>query len=192
MSLAVVSSGASRVTKALINLALARQAEFDEEAQRVYLHILRDTDPALVARACGTWADRPRGEFAPAMPTAADIRILAEEIGRGDEAERRAARVLPLPKSEEDEPRYFCADCKDEPNGWRIFWCHGSGKLRSFDVGDWNGALSRVDCGRHAIHLPHTYAAKCGCYETNPVIQQARERQQRKVEERAAGGRSRR
>ena len=165
---AAPQAGGARITKALVNLALARQAEFADGAQRVYLHLLADLDPALVARSCEVWARRPRGEYAPAMPTAADIRATVTELQRADADAARARALHPMPQSDEDGPRYFCPNCFDETSWWRTFWCQGRGASRSLARPEY-AVGSMVECGRAKEHKPHSYVARCECYGTNPV-----------------------
>ena len=168
--------GKDRIQKALVNLALARQAEFEDGAQRVYLHLLADLDPALVARACEEWARRPRAEFAPVMPTAADIRQTALDIQHRDAADARRRALAPAPSFDDDGPRYFCLSCYDETSGFRTFWCQGRGKGRSLERPAY-AVGSMVECGKAKDHTPHSYVARCECFETNPVSARRRERE---------------
>lgn len=64
------------------------------------------------------------------------------------------------------EPTYHCIDCKDEPNGWRVFWCPGVGDSHSGEL-----LPGRAICARRHDHYPHSYVERCGCIDTNPVIQ---------------------
>lgn len=161
--------------KSLRNLALARQAEFLDGTQRVYLHVLQDVDSRLVSEACGQLALRPRAEFEPAMPTVGDVRAIALELGKAEAEAARMAKLLPLPKREDDEPRYFCLECRDEPYSWRPFWCPGTSQSRDV-VRPEHVRASLVDCGRVKEHKPHDYVARCECRDVNPVAAQARER----------------
>ena len=88
-----------------------------------------------------------------------------------------------LPVDPEDEPTFHCHVCRDESAGWRPFWCPGAGKFRTFEVPAW-GEGSIVDCGRRRPDDGHNYRARCECFETNPVIQARREREQRRRVER--------
>ena len=178
-----VASGATAVAvlKALINLAIARQAEFADGAQRVYLHLLSDLDPALVRRACDVWALRPRAEFAPAMPDAASLRETVAELAREDaEASRRRA-LAPMPVSDDDGPRYFCLSCRDESSSFRPFWCPGTGDKRTLDRPA-RSEGSIVECGRTQPHGQHDYVARCECWQRNPVVDARRQRQHVKRE----------
>ena len=154
-----------RKAKALANLALARQAEFAEGAMRVYLHVLRDVDGALLARACAEWAEKPRGEFQPAMPEAAALKATAERIARGD-AESNRLKALPAHSHDHREPVFYCVACLDESSGWRPFHCQG----RPREITS-TGHGTTVDCGRHHEHLPHSYVARCECWQQNPVVE---------------------
>lgn len=156
------------VLKALANLAIARQAEFADGAQRVYLHLLSDLDPALIRRACEVWARRPRAEFAPAMPDAASLRETVAELARADAEASRLRALAPMPVSDDDGPRYFCLSCRDESSGFRPFWCPGSGEHRTLDRPA-RSEGSIVDCGRSHPHWSHDYVARCECWQRNPV-----------------------
>jgi len=71
------------------------------------------------------------------------------------------------------EPTYECLDCKDEPNGWRMWWCPGvelAGRAQPDDI------TARHSCGRTMAHAPHSYADRCPCLPTNQTIQRAKER----------------
>lgn len=166
-----------RKLKALVSLALARQAEFTDAAQRVYLHLLADTDEALIARACEDWAKRPRGEYAPAMPTAADLRATADLIAQQDQQALRSRALAPMPVADEDGPRFFCVDCRDESSGWRPFWCHGMGPLRDLHRPA-RAEGSITSCGRPGHHAPHGFVERCACWAVNPVIAARRAKQQ--------------
>lgn len=77
------------------------------------------------------------------------------------------------------EPRFYCLACLDEPNGWRIFWCRGDGRLRA-QPEDKPRHLAGTDtqpCGRTKEHPPHSYSERCACRDTNPVIAEHRRRQ---------------
>lgn len=177
-------SGKEKIRKSLQNLAIARQAEFEDASQRVYLHLLEDLDPALIARACREWALKPREAFAPTMPSAADLRASVTELARQDAHEQKLRSLPPAPVSEDHEPRFFCPSCRDEANGWRPFWCPGIGSARSFNRPD-RAIGSVVDCGRQRAHSGHDYVTKCECWGRNPVVERLKERElRRKVEKR--------
>lgn len=86
------------VLKALVALSRARQAEFHEVDQRVYVRVLEDLTCELVLTACGVLAAAPRPEYGSAMPSAGDIRrevgLIAARRREQAEAEQRA-RLLP-------------------------------------------------------------------------------------------------
>lgn len=172
-------SAKDKIKKSLVNLAIARQAEFEDGAQRVYLHLLADLDPALIARACHEWALKPREAFTSTMPSAADLRATVAEIARVDAAEAKLRALPPAPLDAEDEPRFFCASCRDESNGWRAFWCPGGGADRTFERPA-RAEGSIVDCGRQRRHAGHDYVARCECWGRNPVVERAKERELRR------------
>lgn len=172
-------SAKDRIQKSLVNLAIARQAEFEDGSQRVYVHLLADLDPALIARACHEWALKEREAFTPTMPSAADIRATVAAIAAQDAAEAHYRALPPAPADEGDEPRFFCLSCRDESNGWRPFWCPGSGSGRTFNRPD-RALGSVVDCGRQRAHGGHDYVAKCECWGRNPVVERAKERELRR------------
>jgi hypothetical protein len=74
--------------------------------------------------------------------------------------------------SDDDGPRYFCVACRDEPAAWRLWCCAGLGKFRAVTVRD----IPTSQCGRRKDHPPHTYAERCQCSQTNPVVAEHRRR----------------
>jgi hypothetical protein len=87
------------ILKSLIALSRARQAEFDEADQRVYLHVLSDLYPAQVQAACVNLARRPRPEYGSAMPSAGDIREACYDVARKQrEAIEEGQRHRALPE----------------------------------------------------------------------------------------------
>jgi len=68
------------------------------------------------------------------------------------------------------QPTFYCADCQDEPSGWRIFECRGVGPFAS------TRDKPYFPCARLQEHGPHSYADRCHCLNTNPVTRAARER----------------
>lgn len=77
-----------------------------------------------------------------------------------------------------DEPTYHCRLCWDEPNGWILCWCPGTGPHRVADAvtPPRFAGTERRFCGRQPKegHGPHAFAERCSCVDTNPVIQRAR------------------
>lgn len=158
------------VRRSLGALALAVNHGLEEEQLRVAAYALRDLSPSLLRAAC-----LKLGQTERFWPKPIDIRETADAILVDEHARESAAKLLPMPKSEADEPRFFCLDCRDEPNAWRPLYCLGSGEQRAVK------APAHVDvpthpCGRLKPHYPHNYAEKCGCSDTNPVIAEARRR----------------
>ncbi len=181
-----------RRREALKFLALARQADPDVATASAYLVALRDLDPGLLEEACYQLANEPRPDYGSALPDVGTIRARASRVARERrEAERRAKVVLALPtRSGPDEPTFFCTRCFDEPSGWQIVWCPGTGDARQVEPPKRALETRIAPCGRRPNpgldHLPHTYAERCGCYETNPVIARHRERERKRQQERAA------
>lgn len=167
------------VLRSLVNLAIARQAEFEDGAQRVYVHLLSDLNPAVVERACHALALRPRADYTTAMPSAADVRLAVQEVLQQDALDREFALRAPMPVDDEDGPRFFCLNCRDESSAWRPFWCPGTGKARTFNRPA-HAEGSMVECGKRTDHAGHRYVARCECYETNPVIAERRKREIRR------------
>jgi len=165
-----------RLTRALAALAVARGAEADEFALQVYLEALSDVDVRLLERACFDLAREPRAEFESALPPVATIRSQASAILRVDSKVQAEAQLLPMPKSQDDEPRYFCPDCLDEPNGWRVHQCSGW-KAPVVDERT-TARLEGLDgrhCGRRIQHIAHSFCERCHCWQRNPVVWQRKQ-----------------
>lgn len=160
------------IASALADMAIARGGTFDDYQTPIYLRGLVDLDAALVARACEQLGLEPREDFTPVVPPVGTIRQRVERLAREDTAKAAAAKLLPLPKSEDDEPRYFCVACRDEPYGWRVFRCGGKGESAGLARGD--GEL--YACSRRVDHYPHSYVERCACHGTNPVSAEHRRR----------------
>ena len=141
-----------RLDAALSKLATARAATVDEFTLLTYADVLADVDVSLIERACFEMAKAPRADFEAALPSAGAIRAQAEHLSSADRVRTAAAKLLPMPKSEDDEPRYFCSECCDEPSGWRILTC------------------PLAPCGRLKAHVPHPYAVHCHCWHVNPAV----------------------
>lgn len=169
-------AGEMVVVEALSRLAIARGGVLDEITLSVYLDTLDDQSPQLVARACATLAKTPREEFGPVVPAVGTIRELVGKIAREDSEREAAKRLLPAPKRDSDEPVFFCLNCHDEPNGWSITWCPGVGDVRELSPTDRALSTRICPCGQGQRHRAHTYAERCPCLETNPIIARHRER----------------
>lgn len=159
------------VGEAISRLAIARGATMtDERIGDVYLDALADLDPNLVRRACADLAKLPRAEFEPMMPSVGAIRVVCGDLAQTDAAEAAKRLLGPAPNRDRDEPTYYCPNCHDEPNGWRLYECRGSGPLAA--------TLDRPysPCGRAKTHGPHSFAERCACLPHNPVIREAKER----------------
>jgi hypothetical protein len=95
-----VVENAGRILKALVTLATARQARFEEGAQRVYVSLLKGYDPARITAVCEQLAREPRGEYEPAMPELGEILVRCNAAMRRDRealeaSERQRAKLLP-------------------------------------------------------------------------------------------------
>jgi hypothetical protein len=169
---------ASVIADALHRVALARATSLEDDTIEVYLDALADLDATLVAQACRELAKLERREYDTALPSVGTIRERVARIGDAMAAARAAAKLLPLPASDQDGPRFLCLDCRDESNGWRHWWCPGAGDLRRQALPTaWSGT-SICECGQRREHAPHPYVTRCTCWETNSVIARRREREQ--------------
>lgn len=90
-------SDAQRKLEALLLLAAARSAAFEDLAQRAYLAVLSDVPVDDVRATCFEIAKTVRPEYGPAMPDAGRIReaCLARGRRRHELAEAKRARLLP-------------------------------------------------------------------------------------------------
>lgn len=150
---------------ALVRLAAARGGLLDDVTSEVYLERLSRLDALLVKRACEHWSDIPREDFQPVLPPVGLLIETAERFARDDQAQIAAAKLLPAPVREDDEKPYFCLECRDEPYGWRAYWCRGKGKSAVIDQPDRSGVLP---CARRDSHSPHSYVERCSCFDVNP------------------------
>jgi len=157
------------VKTALQALAIARSSEADEAVLAVYLHELADLDRGLVMLACERLAKLPRREYQAALPDVGTIRAEAMlvQVERDREAARR--RLAPIPEQEDRRMYRHCLDCQD--SGWRLFRCTG----QTGDRGLRDPELTLLGCARRAQHQAHSYADRCQCIETNPMIARRRD-----------------
>lgn len=162
----VLPQNQRRAQTALSYLSAARQANPDPETAGVYLTALSDVDPALLERACRELANEPRGEYGTALPDVGTIRRRCEALAVADQDRAERAKLLPMPASRRNEPTYHCLQCFDEPNGWLVRVCPGD------DV----GTVDEYHCGRVHTHARHTFAMRCECLPTNPVIRWKKDR----------------
>lgn len=158
----------SPLTQAIVALAIARRADFDDAEVQVYVDLLSDLQPSLVARACVQLGRQSRKAFEAAMPTAGDIRGTVADLEAQDRAAERAAKLLPAPSDADPRTWVFCQTCQDQ--GQQLFRCPGT-------VGQDSGRdahLPTASCGRAFHHTAHSFAAPCPCVDTNPVIARRR------------------
>lgn len=171
------------IAEALTRLAIARGAILDETTTDVYLRQLTAIepihDPVLITRACEELGNFERGEMELALPAVGTIRARCESILSRDAAETAAKKLLPFPKSDEDGPTFFCLDCRDETNGWRMFYCPGIGALRVNALPAHYADLTATVCARHNNHGPHVYTEHCACHGRNPVAAERRAKESR-------------
>lgn len=163
----------ARVKTSLQALAIARSTEADEAVLVVYLRALDDLDATLISRACERLAKQPRLEYQAALPEVGLIREEVAKIQREDTARDHQRRLAPHTRREEDPSTWiFCRDCED--SSYRQFRCDGF----TNDTGSRDEHLRMVRCARRQNHQPHTYAERCHCYDTNPVIAKRRQRRE--------------
>ncbi len=169
-----------RMASALAALALARGGLIDEAQVVVYLRLMADADTALVERACEAIAREPRDDFDPVLPSVGAILERAKSMAASDAKVAAAARLLPMPKSDEDGPRYFCLDCFDEPSGWRIHQCAGwqAPVIDARTTARLEGLDGR-HCGRRTVHHAHSFSERCHCWQYNPVVAERKKRLER-------------
>lgn len=172
------------IASALADMAIARGGTFDDYQTPVYLRGLVDLDAGLVGRACEQIGLEPRDPYSPVVPPVGTIRARVFALAREDTAKIAAAKLLPAPVAEPDEQPYFCLECRDEPNAWVVRWCRGRGKSAVVESTD--RGLAILPCARRDSHPPHSYAERCACLPSNPVIaghrRRIRDAQQRKSE----------
>lgn len=161
-----LTEGELTIASALVDMAIARGGTFDDYQTPVYLRGLVDLDARLVARACEQIGLETRASYEQVVPAVGIIRARVVALSRDDAAKEAAAKLLPAPVAEPDEKPYFCLECRDEPHGWRTYWCRGKGPQAVIDQLERTGVLP---CARRHSHDPHTYVDRCGCYEVNPV-----------------------
>ena len=89
------------------------------------------------------------------------------------------------------ERLYHCRLCCDDVNGWILCQCAGAGEFRNEDVLTRKG-FERRPCARVSDHGPHTFADRCTCIPTNPVIQEKRLREEESRIKRQAKQKARR
>lgn len=162
----------SIVKTALEALAIARSSEADEGVLAVYLHSLEDLDFELVVEACERLGKLPRQAYQAALPEVGAIRAEVARLSREYREADFTAKLLPHTTRREDDPStwVFCLDCKD--SSYRQFRCDGLTGERGTRDED----LKLLRCARRMSHQAHTYAERCQCYSTNPVIAKRRER----------------
>lgn len=177
------------IASALAELAIARGGVLDEHQTPVYVRGLADLESGDVRAACDALAREPREDYGTVLPDVGTIRARAFEVARDRADEAARAKLLPPPRRrDDDEPTFHCLACFDEPNGWRQFWCPGSGALR-VDVSQRHArhdGLAIAGCGRLKAHGPHAYTERCTCVDTNPVIAEHRRKQAEYQQRRAA------
>ena len=159
------------LAEALTRLAIARGATLDELTLDVYATSLEDLPAETVRRACLDLGRQPRKDFESALPSVGTIRERSAELVRLDQVALEASRLLPMPQTDEDGPRYACLECRD--TAWREFACAGRGQSKG--IAPSSATVSAYPCARLKAHGPHTFAERCQCVDTNPVIARQRE-----------------
>ena len=135
---------ASKMT-ALDRLAIARQHDFTQNQQRVYLAALDSVPAPDVAFVCAHLATLVPKTFETRMPIVGVILDGCRELAATRRREAELSKRLAW--RETDEPTYRCPLCHDEPSGWAL-------------------ALQcpQTPCGRQKAHAPHSWARRCGCW----------------------------
>jgi hypothetical protein len=157
-------------------LAIARSSEADEAVLAVYLHSLADLDAGCVSRACERLSKRPRVAYEAALPDVGTIRAEAAKVAREDREAIERAKLLPGKPADDEDPRFWAFFRVCDDGGWRSFRCDGM----TGDYGTRDPFLRKLRCGRQQLHYGHSYAERCPCIDTNPVIAKRREAERRK------------
>jgi hypothetical protein len=160
------------VRASLQALAVARSSEADDAILAVYLHGLSDLETAHVQLACERLSRKPREAYQSALPDVGTIRAEAALVAREQREHAERRMLAPTPHDADPRSWVYCVNCLD--TSWHSFRCDGG----TGDTGDRDSHLKRVHCGRRNGHSMHTYAERCACYSTNPVIARRRERRQ--------------
>ncbi len=164
------------ISDAIARLAIARGSMVDDLTSDVYLDALADVSPELVRAACLELSKLPRADYETALPSVGTIREYCDRVAKRLESEAAAKRLLPVPKGDQDGPRVFCPHCQDEPSGWYLVWCHGSGQGFKSTPHERHADLEPCVCARRPSHPAHSWAVKCSCVDVNPIIAKSRAR----------------
>ncbi len=155
---------------ALAALATARRADLAPEELGVYCTLLADLRPVSVAEACTMLGKQARQAFEPAMPDVGAIRAAVAAVEAAHRAELRASRLLPAPTEGDPRTWVHCTDCGD--TGQALRRCPGVGATAPDSGRD---AYLRPElCARRFDHAPHSFADRCRCWDTNPVLARRR------------------
>jgi hypothetical protein len=135
----------------LAKLALARQADFSEDAERVYLEALSDIPVGYLQAGCFDLAKLPRADFGSTMPDVGTIRAAA--------LAHQPKFASPQPPVDSD-PRTWhrCHACADV--GFIVRMCPGppASDCGRGPAGYYRDGIYLAPC-RHA----HTVAQTCHC-----------------------------
>jgi hypothetical protein len=134
----------------LTSLAFARSTTFPDDAHATYLNLLSDISDDDLLQTCRELGQRPRENFEAAMPSVGEIRRHTLSRAKRLDEEEQTRRILRVAASDDQEPRYRCATCRD--TGWQEFKCPG---------------FPRPKCGREQGALkcyPHPYVERCRCW----------------------------
>jgi hypothetical protein len=168
-----------RVGNAILRLAIARSTEIDEEATTVFVRGLLDLDPRHVEQVCEEIGREPRREFTPALPELGTIRARVVELAKAEASEQRFKALPPMPADAAEQDRRLwlhCRACGDEPSGWKLVWCAGSGRQRAAEPTARFVDMDREHCGLRKEHAAHANTVRCSCHGNNPVVARRRER----------------
>jgi hypothetical protein len=168
-----------RIVNAIARLAIARSTEADDEVGQVYARGLTDLDPRYVERVCEELGREARKPFEPALPELGTIRARIVELAKAEAAEERFKALPPMPADSSDQDRRLwqhCRACGDEPSGWKLVWCCGSGGQRVETPHERHADFERQHCGLRKPHGPHSHAVRCTCHGNNPVVAHRKQR----------------
>lgn len=139
--------------------------------------------PQAVLEAAVTRAQLTRSEFPTPVELRQDADVvahLARPVAPEDDRSTPLAEpfTIDVPQagkviSVTREWKYFCDRCDD--SGVESLWCGEAGP----SIKPWQ---TRQACERTKLHLPHEWARKCICFESNPALVKKRERQQKYAE----------
>jgi hypothetical protein len=135
----------------LAKLALARQADFSEDAERVYLEALSDIPLGYLQAGCFDLAKLPRADYGSVMPDVGTIRAAAL-------AHAPKFHTPEVPQDADPRTWHRCHQCSDV--GFVVWECAGppASTCGRGPAGYYRDGIYLAPC-RHA----HTVAQTCHC-----------------------------